>query len=123
MAKLKLNNDIDNEIEYHTKELEQDINDLNIIQTNLNSLIYNQTDKLLQIEDNMSAIKDDIVESNKNLKKASSYYMNYTPIIIGGVIGGITLGPLGLLLGLNGGFITTTGVLLGGMTCYKLQKL
>ena len=49
--------------------------------------------------------------------------MNYTPIIIGGVIGGITLGPLGLLLGLNGGIITTTGALLGGMTGYNLQKL
>ncbi len=123
MAKLKLNNNIDEEIDYHTKELEQNINDLNVIQTNLNSLIYNQTDKLLQIEDNMSSIKDDIIESNKNLKKASSYYMTYTPIIIGGVIGGITLGPIGLLLGLNGGIITTTGALLGGMTGYNLQKL
>ena len=123
MTKLQLNNDIDNEIEYNTKELEQDINDINDIQNNLNSLIYNQTDKLLQIEDNMSTIKDDIVESNKNLKKASSYYMNYTPIIIGGIIGGITLGPLGLFLGLNGGIITTTGALLGGMTGYNLQKL
>jgi len=123
MAKLQLNNDIDNEIDFYSKELEQDINDINDIQNNLNSLIYNQTDKLLQIEDNMSTIKDDIVESNKNLKKASSYYMNYTPIIIGGVIGGITLGPLGLLLGLNGGIITTTGALLGGMTGYNLQKL
>jgi hypothetical protein len=123
MAKLQLNNDIDNEIDFYSKELEQDINDINDIQNNLNSLIYNQTDKLLQIEDNMSTIKDDIVESNNNLKKSSSYYMNYTPIIIGGVIGGITLGPLGLLLGLNGGIITTTGALLGGMTGYKLQKL
>ena len=123
MAKLQLNNNIDNEIEYNSKELEQDINDINDIQNNLNSLIYNQTDKLLQIEDNMSTIKDDIVESNNNLKKSSSFYMKYTPIIIGGVIGGITLGPLGLLLGLNGGFITTTGALLGGMTCYKLQKV
>ena len=66
MAKLQLNNDIDNEIDFYSKELEQDINDINDIQNNLNSLIYNQTDKLLQIEDNMSTIKDDIVESNKN---------------------------------------------------------
>ena len=113
MAKLQLNNNIDD----YSQELEQNINDLNVIQNNLNSLIYNQTDKLLHIEDNMSTIKYDIMESNKNLKKASSYYMNYTPIIIGGIIGGITLGPLGLFMGLNGGMITTTGALLGGMTC------
>ena len=123
MAKLQLNNNIDNEIYYNTTELEQDINDINDIQNNLNSLIYNQTDKLLHIEDNMSTIKYDIMESNKNLKKASSYYMNYTPIIIGGIIGGITLGPLGLFMGLNGGIVTTTGTLIGGMTGYKLQKL
>jgi len=119
MAKLQLNNNIED----YSQELEQNINDLNVIQNNLNSLIYTQTDKLLQIEDNMSNIKEDIVESNENLKKASNYYIKYTPIIVGGVIGGIILGPLGLFIGLNGGIITTTGALLGGMTGYNLQKI
>jgi hypothetical protein len=123
MAKLQLNNNTDIDLDHYTTELEQNISDLNVIQNNLNSLIYNQTDKLLQIEDNMSNTKEDILVSNVNLKKVSNYYIKYTPIIVCGIIGGVALGPLGLFLGLNGGIITTTGVLFGGMTGYNLQKI
>ena len=61
MAKLQLNNNIDD----YTHELEQNINDLNVIQNNLNSLIYTQTDKLLQIEDhtvNQISVYIDIIK-------------------------------------------------------------
>ena len=73
MAKLQLNNNIDIDLDHYTTELEQNISDLNVIQNNLNSLIYNQMDILLQIEDNMSNTKEDILVSNVNLKKVNIY--------------------------------------------------
>ena len=41
MSKLQLNNNIDIDLDHYTTELEQNISDLNVIQNNLNSLIYN----------------------------------------------------------------------------------
>ena len=105
---------------------EKDIKDLNDIQSNLNSLIYNQKEKLVRIEDNISNVDNNVIESNKDLIIASKYYYSYMPIVFGGIIGGFTMTPLGLALGLKSSVLlpsfTTIGTILGGITGYKLQK-
>ena len=126
MSRLRLINkdELDDYDKYD--KYEKDIKDLNDIQSNLNSLIYNQKEKLVRIEDNISNVDNNVIESNKDLIIASKYYYSYMPIVFGGIIGGFTMTPLGLALGLKSSVLlpsfTTIGTILGGITGYKLQK-
>ena len=147
MTKLKLNNlEEDYEyryiddtnpkiinIKYHKKyhkniqqDIQQDIVDLVNIQEDLNLAIYNQNDKLLRIEDNMSKSYDSIIKSNDELKIAGNYKLSYMPIICGGIIGGLMMTPLGLAIGVSYSIIipslSTLGSFMGGFAGYKIQK-
>ena len=119
MSKLKLNYDIE---VFTNDDIDQGIKDINQIQENLNSVIYSQSDKLLRLEDSMTNINSDLIESNKNLDIADKYFFSYTPVIVGGIIGGAILGPIGFQLGISVPTIATFGTFMGGYTGYKLQK-
>lgn len=139
MTKLKLNN-LEDDYEYryiqdnkpkiinidHHKNIQQDIVDLVNIQEDLNLAIYNQNDKLLRIEDNMSKSYDTIIKSNEELKIAGNYKLSYMPIIFGGIIGGLMMTPLGLAIGVTSSIIipslSTVGSFMGGFAGYKIQK-
>lgn len=121
MSKLKLNYD---DLEKLTNEdIVQGINDINQIQENLNNVIYSQYDKLLRIEDNMSSINDNMIESNKDLDIADNNFFSYSPVIGCGLLGGVILGPIGFKLGLSVPSLATLGTFLGGYTGYKIQKI
>ena len=128
MSKLKF------DYEYHAypdekyknlyKQCEEDIECINKIQTNMMEYIRGQKEKLLRIEDNMSNINELTEETNTDLKEISNYTTAYTPIVLGGLIGGITISPLFLIAGVQyGSIISTAGTLFGGLMGYKLQKV
>lgn len=106
--------------------IQQDIVDLVNIQEDLNLAIYNQNDKLLRIEDNMSKSYDTIIKSNDELKIAGNYNLSYMPIIFGGIIGGLMMTPLGIAIGVSSSIIipslSTLGSFMGGFAGYKIQK-
>jgi len=125
MSKLKLDygSDIDDKYKNIYKNYENDIDDINNIQRNLMEYIYYQKDKLMRIEDNMSSTQDLTEQANLDLKDASNYSISYTPIIIGTILGGVTLTPA-LLMGLKfGSLLPTVGSLMGGLLGYRIQKI
>jgi len=128
MSKLKLNYETeaypDDKYKNLYKNYEADIEDINKIQSNLLEYIYYQKDKLMRIEDNLSSTQDLTEQANIDLKDASNYSISYTPIIIGTILGGATLTPAGLLMGLKfGSFLPTVGSLVGGLLGYRIQKI
>ena len=118
--------EIDNEELSKTEEgrkLIQSIQDLNDIQTNLLDIVSTQDEKI----DNMSNIIETtnlvVEQGTKDLEIAQKYYFSYKPILAGVVIGGLTLGPLGILLNVKfGSIFTLAGSAFGGYTGYKIQK-
>jgi hypothetical protein len=128
MSKLKLDYETeaypDDKYKNLYKNYESDIEDINKIQSNLMEYIYYQKDKLMRIEYNMSSTQDLTEQANLDLKDASNYSISYTPIIIGTILGGVTLTPAGLLMGINfGSFLPTVGSLIGGLLGYRIQKV
>ena len=106
------------------KQCEEDIDCINKIQTNIMEYIHGQKEKLLRIEDNISNVNELTEETNKDLKEISNYTTTYTPIVLGGLIGGVTISPLFLIAGVQyGTLISTAGTLFGGLMGYKLQKI
>jgi hypothetical protein len=106
------------------KQCEEDIDCINKIQTNMMEYIHGQKEKLLRIEDNMSNVNELTEQTNTDLKEISNYTTAYTPIVLGGLIGGITISPLFLIAGVQyGTLISTAGTLFGGLMGYKLQKV
>ena len=105
------------------RKLIQSIQDLNDIQTNLLDIVSTQDEKI----DNMSNIIETtniiVEQGTKDLEIAQKYYFSYKPILAGVVIGGLTLGPLGILLNVKfGSIFTLAGSAFGGYTGYKIQK-
>ena len=103
--------------------LEQSLQDLNDIQNELFRLIYEQNETIDNIQNNMSKTELTMEEGRKELEIAQSYYFKYTPILLGAVLGGISLGPVGMLLNVKfGSMFTLGGGVLGGYGGYKIQK-
>lgn len=104
--------------------LKSEVEDLNLIQSNLMNYIYNQGQTMNRLEDNISNITDNVTMGLKDLEIANSYYFSYKSVILGGILGGLTVSPLGILLGSKiGSSIALSGALLGGYTGYKVQKV
>lgn len=125
MTKLILKRENDYYIEHKDQiSLNETIEDLNEIQKNLAEYINYQKDPLLKIEDNIEKANQYIENGKKDLEIANSYYTNYKSIFIGGLLGTLTLSPLGVLLGVKvGSSLTIGGALVGGYTGYKIQKV
>ena len=103
--------------------LEQSLQDLNDIQNELFRLIYEQNETIDNIQNNMSKTELTMEQGRKELEIAQSYYFRYTPILLGAVLGGISLGPVGMLLNVKfGSMFTLGGGVLGGYGGYKIQK-
>ena len=112
----------ENLVNNNTK-LEQSLQDLNDIQNELFRLIYEQDETIDNIQNNMSKTELTMEEGKKELEIAQSYYFRYTPILLGAVLGGISLGPVGMLLNVKfGSMFTLGGGVLGGYGGYKIQK-
>jgi hypothetical protein len=112
----------ENLVNNNTK-LEQSLQDLNDIQNELFRLIYEQDETIDNIQNNMSKTELTMEEGRKELEIAQSYYFRYTPILLGAVLGGISLGPVGMLLNVKfGSMFTLGGGILGGYGGYKIQK-
>ena len=108
---------------YDDKLLES-LEDLNLIQKNLSSLVASQQDKIDTIEANMTKTEMNTLEGIKDLQEADKLYFSYKPIIIGGALGAVIGGPLGAAVGVK--WVTLTGgigTFLGSYGGYKLQKL
>lgn len=111
------NQEIDNE----NNELLSSLNEIQEIQQNLVSLIYNQNTNLNRIEDNIDNVSNNLQVSLKNIDEASLYQTRYLPVIIGSGIGLATIGPLSLIPAFKiGGILTgiTMGTV-GGFVGYK----
>ena len=106
------------------KKLLKNVEDLNSIQNDLLLCIENQGDSLERIDLNITNIDDNIKNANIDLKRAESYFFQYTPIILGTALGTVTMGPLGTILNLKlPGLFVLGGGILGGMAGYKIQKI
>ena len=114
----------DNQVKQNKhQKLKQSLQDLNDIQTELFRLIYEQDETIDNIQSNMSKTEITMEEGRKDLETAQSYYFRYTPILLGAVLGGISLGPVGMLLNVKfGSMFTLGGGVLGGYGGYKIQK-
>jgi len=117
-------------IKYREQEQEPEqvedetVSDIIEIQSHLAQYIHQQNHPLLRIENNMERAKVNIETGRKDLETANSYYTNYKPIIIGGIIGGLTMTPLGILIGLKvGSSITFGGAIVGCCTGYHIQQV
>lgn len=96
--------------------------DLNEIQKNIAELLVQQDEKIDSIEENVYYSKEEVKIGLDSLIEAKKLQFTYTPIIIGGVLGGLVGGPLGFVTGLKYAGITTgTGTLLGGIGGYAIQ--
>ena len=87
----------------------------------------NDIDRILKLLSNYINIENiteiTMEEGRKDLETAQSYYFRYTPILLGAVLGGISLGPVGMLLNVKfGSMFTLGGGVLGGYGGYKIQK-
>ena len=102
-------------------ELSTNIQDIAEIQLHLLDYIRQQNHPLLRIEDNIMRSQTYIETGRKDLEIANSYYFNYTPIIIGGIIGGLTMTPIGIVIGTK--LVTLGGVIIGSCTGYHIQKI
>ena len=118
---LLLNGNYDeNSIEY--KKLMSSLQDLEYIQTDLNTIILDQNNKLKNINTNNNSILENLNKSNEDLKICNKYYFSYKPIIIGSCIGALFISPVTSILGLKYlGVSLSVGGLIGGYSGYKLQ--
>jgi len=115
-------NNLSDTLEY--KKLLKNVEDLNSIQNDLLLCIENQGNSLERIDLNITNIDDNIKNANIDLKRAESYFFQYTPIILGTALGTVTMGPLGAILNLKlPGLFVLGGGILGGMAGYKIQKI
>ena len=104
-------------------KLKQSLQDLNDIQAELFRLIYEQDETIDNIQSNMSKTEITMEEGRKDLETAQKYYFRYTPILLGAVLGGVGLGPVGMLLNVKfASIFTLGGSVLGGYGGYKIQK-
>lgn len=104
-------------------KLMKSIQDLNDIQTSLLEIVTDQDEKIDLISSNIETTNLVVEQGTKDLEQAQKYYFSYKPILAGVVIGGIALGPLGILLNVKfGSLFTLAGGAFGGYTGYKIQK-
>lgn len=105
------------------QDLLKNIDQLNQIQIDLLNYVNNQDEKINTLEENITVIDENVINANKDLSLANDYSFKYTPVLVGTVLGGLTMGPLGIVLNLKAGsLVTLTGSLVGAFCGYKIQK-
>jgi len=105
------------------KELINSVKDLQEIQNNLASLVNNQKEKLDNIQNNIIETEQQSLKALNDLKVADDLFFSYKPILLGGALGALTLGPAGLLIGAKWTSLSSgLGGLLGSYAGYKVQK-
>ena len=113
MTRLLLENDYRKEIE-----------DIHDIQRQLLECIEDQGNTIDRIEVNMENTQAYMGNAVSNLKEANTYFVMYTPIIAGGIIGASIglpfIAPLGVKLA---SIIAVSSGALGSLTGYKIQKI
>lgn len=102
---------------------EEDLIDLNESQRFLLEYILDQSKKLDNIETNIDKIDSKTIIGKENLIQSSNYNISYKNILLGGIVCSMFISPFGYLLGLKtGSLISMTGILIGSVTTYNLQK-
>ena len=110
--------------EYQKKIIDRELNDIQEVQQHLLNTIVEQDSKLNSIEENMSSIRENMVEGTSNLEIANKHYYSWTPIVVGGTIGGIMMLPSIALIGLKAGSMASiTGSIIGFLSGYKIQLM
>jgi hypothetical protein len=111
------------EVSYDQEQvkLASDLQDIAEIQTHLLDYVRQQNHPLLRIEENIAKAKINIEEGHKDLEIANSYYVSYKPILIGSIVGGLTMSPIGIIIGTK--LVALGGVLVGACTGYHIQKV
>ena len=110
----------DKEVE---KELMRSLQSLNDIQSSLLSIVESQDEKIDTIENNMVETEELIQGGTQDLEISQRYHFNYKPIFLGVLLGGLAMGPMGIMLNIKlGSIFTLGGSIMGGYTGYKIQK-
>lgn len=116
-------NQFDEKYDEEDIKLLSSLNDIQEIQQNLLSILYDQDKSLNTIETNMESIYNNISSSKKDIESASLNHVRYIPIVIGSSIGLATIGPLSLIPAFKiGGLVTGFSIsCVGGFLGYKYQ--
>lgn len=124
MTQLFLNNE-KNDLNFDillNDEQTQKLMDINKIQENLIDCVEQQNLSLDRIENNISTIHNNIECSLNKLKEADKNYINYSPIILGGIVGSILISPIIGLVGIKTGTLfSISGGIIGGLSGYSIQ--
>ena len=103
-------------------KLVKSLQELQDIQDDLAQLLWNQDQKIDNIEDNIINSSQHLNVSVNELEEAKRLKFRYYPMLLGGVIGGVIGGPLGMLAGIKyTGLTAGAGSFIGGMGGYLIQ--
>mgnify|MGYP006120699093 CR=1 FL=1 len=125
MSKLELMEvfDKDDYSEKVSRRLFKSLQDLNTIQTHLFECVESQDEKIDSIQANIISTDTQIERGTEDLIEAQKYSFKYSPILIGFLVGGLSMSPIGMLINIKlGSLFTLGGGVLGGYTGYKIQK-
>ena len=109
---------------YQSTVMDRELNDIREVQQHLLTTIVEQDSTLDRIEENISTIREHLVEGTSDLVLANKYYYSWTPIVVGGAIGGIMMLPSIPLIGISAGMMASiTGSIIGSLSGYKIQLM
>lgn len=98
-----------------SRRLLKSLTDLKDIQLNLSDIINNQKTQIDNIEENVDTSLIESKHALKELKLADKSYSSIKPVILGGIIGAISMSPIGIMAGMKIGTICSgVGSLIGG---------
>ena len=105
----------------------KDVKLIKEIQSNINKLIYEQSEQIDIIDNNLDSTSDKLIESNNYLETATKYKVKMKPLALGAGIGAAITLPITLptCIGVSAGttiivYSCIGGSLLGGFIGYKL---
>lgn len=110
---LKIQDNTENKRE--SRRLLKSLTDLKDIQLNLSDVLNTQKTHIDNIEENVDSSLIESQNALKELKVADRSYSSIKPMILGGIIGAISMSPIGIMTGMKIGTICSgVGSLIGG---------
>lgn len=110
---LKIQDNTENKRE--SRRLLKSLTDLKDIQLNLSDVLNTQKIHIDNIEENVDSSLIESQNALKELKVADRSYSSIKPMILGGIIGAISMSPIGIMTGMKIGTICSgVGSLIGG---------
>ncbi|XP_050443445.1 syntaxin-17 [Adelges cooleyi] len=108
-------------IESDVKNVERDMQDIQVLFRDLGKLVHDQKESVDHINTHVETAQDNVIQAEQSLRKAAKFKKMSYPLI-GAVVGSCVGGPLGCLAGAKVGVVATVTCFVLGFTGGKVLK-